>query len=427
MAGWCLSALILLSVAHGLVPRIPQVWAGVSGWLAGLLLFPRVRGVARIQVAAMLALGLAGLAWAAAAGRPVDWAKILDSNQALLAMLASVSFLRLTATAEGDDRGNALSRGPRALVQTLLGVHLLGAVINLSAVAILGDRMATGGMLSPLQGQVLSRGFALAANWSPFFAAMGLALANAPGASLWVLVTVGIPVAALALAFSVLELGPRARLQGFVGNPMHLKALALPGTLAVAVMTIHGALPAVPILTLVSALSVSATLVVLARREGCAGPVRAARFVTLGLPGMANELALFLAAGVLSVGIGAAVGASGLALALAGFGAWEATGLLVLLVTLAILGVHPVVGISVAAGVLTPLRPDPNLLALAFLMTWALGVTLSPFSGLSLALQGRYGVDSHRFPIWGWRFAVFVLAVDSAALHLYGHIAGIGD
>ena len=103
-------------------------------------------------------------------------------------------------------------RGPAALWRTLLGVHLFGSVINLSAVMILGDRQSRRQPLAPLQATVLSRGFSLAAHWSPFFAAMGVALSNSPGARLLMLSSVGLPVAALGLALAaaltrVLDLG----------------------------------------------------------------------------------------------------------------------------------------------------------------------------------------------------------------------------
>jgi hypothetical protein len=37
---------------------------------------------------------------------------------------------------------------------------------------------------------------------------------------------------------------------------------------------------------------------------------------------------------------------------------------------------------------------DPNLLALVFLMTWAFGTGMSPFSGIQLSLISRYQIDA---------------------------------
>lgn len=427
LTGPLLVALVLLSIAHGLTPDVPRLYAGLAAWAAGLILLRRVRGLPRIQFIAMVSLGSAGLLWAALQGREMDWESIVATNEALLAMLAAVSFLRLIALPpenDGSESGTTqlhrLPRGPGALASTLLGVHLFGAVINLSAVMIMGDRLAARGRLAPTQAKVLSRGFAMAGNWSPFFAAMGVALTNAPGADLPVLVSFGLPVAALALAFSALELIRRGEAQGFEGYPIHLQALWLPAILAAAVLLIHGLRPSVPILTLVSALSLSVTLVVLGIREGTPGLARLTGFVRHGLPRMSGELVLFLAAGVLASGIAAATQAAGLTMDAGHFGILEAFGLLVAIVALSIIGIHPVISIATAGGLLLPLAPDPNLLALVFLTGWSLGVVLSPLSGLHLAIQGRYGIDAHRFPLWHWRFGLFVLAVDLAALTLYG-------
>jgi hypothetical protein len=434
LAGAALLAMTLLSIAHGLIPKVPELYAGLAAWAAGVILVPGVRGPARVQILAMLGVGIAAQVWALGAGGGADWAGMASANQALLAMLAAVSFLRLAAmpgasgpedqAADRAGREVAGAAGARALVSTLLAVHLLGSVINLSAVMILGDRLSGRRPLTLLQAQALSRGFAMAANWSPFFVAMGVALTAAPGAELPVLVLVGLPVAALALAFAALELGLMASAQGFAGYPMEPRALALPLTLAVTVLALHWAAPGIAILTLVSALSLVATLALLALREGGAGLARFIRFVPSGLPGMAGELGLFLAAGVLAGGVSAAVGVWGPAPPEGPFGAGEASLLLLSLVGLSVVGIHPVIGISTLAGLLAPLSPDPNLLALVYLMAWALAITASPFSGLHLGLQGRYGIDSHLCPRLGWRFALFVLAVDSAALFAYVRLRG---
>ena len=419
--------MILLSIASGLVPEFPRHYAGIAAWLAGLILLPAIRGPARLQILIMFSVGAAALSWAASTGRPTDWEPVLSSNQALLAMLAAVSFLRLIAlpaTESGARHAETTPRGPAALTSTLLGVHLFGAVINLSALTIMGDRLSAHRPLTPTQAQVLSRGFSMAAGWSPFFAAMGVTLTNAPGSQLSVLVLFGLPVAALALGYTAIELGRRAEAAGFEGYPMHFGALWVPAGLALAVLLAHQWRPQIPILTLVALLSLTATLVVLLLRDGRGGLRQFIAFTMVRLAGMSNELALFLAAGVLASGIGAAVAASGLNLGAFPFGFPQAAGLLAIIVALSALGIHPVISIATAGGLLAPLHPDPNLLGMVFLMTWALGVTLSPLSGTNLAIQGRYGIDAHRFLRWHARFALFVLAVDLGTLFAYTLFAG---
>jgi len=417
-AGWLLLAAILLSVANGIGLEVPRALAGVAFWSAGLLLAGRVGGLQRTQTLAMFAVGMAGLLYAWLSGGVPQLDKALSANQALLAMLAAVSFLRLISLPEVD-AGEPDPRGRAALWRTLLGVHLFGSVINLSAVMILGDRQTRRRAMTPLQASVLSRGFSLAAHWSPFFAAMGIALSNAPGAQLLTLSSVGLPLAALGLLAAGWQLSRWPDAIDYVGYPMHFGALWIPGLLALLVLGMHRALPAVPILSLISATALGLTASVLLVRHGAAAISRFGGHVQAGLPGMSGELMLFLAAGVLAAGIASAVQSSGWTLDLLEFGATEASLLLLVMVAVSAAGVHPVISIATAHGVLAPLAPDPNLMGITYLMTWAAGVSSSPFSGMHLAMHGRFGIDSRGFLRWNGGFTLFMLAIDSGVLHLY--------
>ena len=139
---------------------------------------------------------------------------------------------------------------------------------------------------------------------------------------------------------------------------------------------------------------------------------------------MSGELLLFLAAGVLAAGIGSLVQSSGWSLHLFGFGATEASLMLLLMVALSVLGVHPVISIATAHGLLMPLAPDPNLIGATYLMAWAQGVAISPLSGMHLGMQGRFGIDARGFLRWNGRFTLVMLALDSLALHIYQALAG---
>lgn len=418
IAGWLLLAAVLLSVAQGIgLARVAAV-AGATFWLAGLLLAPRVRGLQRVQTLLMLAVGIAGMWYAAQRGGEAQLAKALASNQALLAMLVGVTFLRLISLPD-PAADEADPRGPHALWRTLLGVHLFGSVINLSAVLILGDRQTRRAPMSPLQAVVLSRGFALAALWSPFFAAMGIALGHAPGAQLPVLSSVGLPLAALGLAATVWSLRRHRDVAAYVGYPMHFGALWIPALLALLVLLAHLRWREIPILSLIAGLSLALTLVVLAWRHAGAAVGRLRDHVDGGLPAMSGELALFLAAGVLAAGIASVVDSTGFVVELDGFGAGEAGTLLVLMVLASVAGVHPVISIATAHGLLAPLSPDPNLMGITYLMAWSAGVSSSPLSGMHLAMQGRFGVDARSFLRWNWAFTLGMLLVDIVALQIY--------
>ena len=93
------------------------------------------------------------------------------------------------------------------------------------------------------------------------------------------------------------------------------------------------------------------------------------------------------------------------------------------MVLLSIAGVHPVISIATAHEVVMPLAPDPNLLAITYLMAWAAGVSSSPLSGMHLAMYGRYGIDPRGFLRWNGGFTLFMLTVDTLVLHAYQALA----
>ncbi len=416
-------AVVILALLSSLGLSFLAPLAGVLAWVAALMLFHRLSGIQALQVAVLLGVGGAGLIWGALAGGDWQWwVRALEANQALLALLLAVSFLRLVASADlvVDEK---LPKGRKALWRTLLGVHLFGAVINFSSLVIMADRMARNKPLQPLQALVLTRGFMLAAHWSPFFAAMGVALINAPGASLWVLILVGLPVALIALFIAGVRLLSQPEAKELEGYPMHLDALLLPVLLAVSVMVLHFIWEDLPVLTLVSGLSLIFSLVLLRKRHGKAARKRLKQHIEHTLPTMSGETLLFLSAGVLAAGLGAMVQAAEFQLSLNGFGPWHAWGLLVVMVFVSAIGVHPVISIATAGGLVAPWVSDPNMLAMVFLMGWALGVGVSPLSGTHLTMQGRYGISAFKFPRWNLGFVLVMLLVDLLVLQLYGFVA----
>ncbi|WP_428605778.1 hypothetical protein [Sedimenticola sp.] len=416
-AGGILLLMALLSIAHGMDGGFPAYLAGGLGWLAALLLAPTINTLQRIQVIAMLTIGGGGLAWNIASGLPVPIEKALSTNQAMLAMLASVSFLRLIT--QPAICNEALPQGSKPLWRSLFGVHFLGSVINMSSIVIIGDRLSANRPLSQQQACLLSRGFALAACWSPFFAAMGIALSNAPGAQLTTLSAVGFPVALFGLLLTGWELTRNGRAERFYGYPMQFSALWIPGLLALMLMGLHYAWPAIPMLTLISTLSLTISLLILLLRHGREGLSAYRQHIRVGLPRMSGELLLFVAAGVLSTGIASAIETSQLALDVPRFGAGEASLLLLIMVLASVIGIHPVISIATAGGILSPLGVDPNLLGITFLMSWAIGVSTTPFSGLHLAIQGRYQVNAFTLLRMNAVFSLVMLGVASLAMLLY--------
>lgn len=419
LIGGLLLLTVLLSVLSALTTVVPVWAAGVSAWGAALLMLVRVRKLQRLQALVMVLLGGGGIGWGwLRSADSTVLLKAISANQALIAMLVAVTFLRLVAQSSLG-REDASQVGKASIWQTLLGVHLFGAVINYSSVMILGERLTAMGQLRRLQQVVLSRGFSMAAMWSPFFAAMGVALTHAPGAHLLTLTLAGLPVACLALLLAGLELVHDRDADDFVGYPMRPDSLWVPSLLAVSILAGHALFPDMAVLTLVSltALGLPCLVLLLTRRKHLGRELH--EHVTGVLPNMGGETLLFLSAGVLATGISAVVANADLSLHIEHFGATEASVLLVLALLLSILGVHPVITVSSAGGALAPFVSAPDLLGMTFLMCWAVGVVGSPYSGIHLAMAGRFGLNNLKFLRWNASFTLKLLVLQILALHVY--------
>jgi hypothetical protein len=416
VTGLALSTTIALAALHGLFPVIPKLAIAAPAWLAGALVWARAGRRTRVQALALALLGLAAMAAAVARGGRIDAELALAGNAMLVAMLGAVTFLRLVTHAAREDE-RPPPRGRPAVWSTLLGVHLFGAVINLSVVFLMADRLADDRRLQPRQVSVLTRGFSAAAFWSPFFAAMAAAITYAPGASLAVLIAAGLPLAACAILLTGLTTD-RASAARFIGYPMRYGTLWLPALLAVLVLALHQASPSWPVLSIICLLTPGIALIVsLLRAHGSPTPV--VRHVRSGLPAMANELVLFLAAGLLASGAAALFASFEGWLPFAEFRAPQAALTLLAMWLVALVGVHPVIGIAVLGSLLAPLRPDPNLLAMTFLAAWATGVAASPFSGMNLALQGRYDIPPWGFLRWNGVYGLLMMAAASLTFLVY--------
>ncbi|HMM77208.1 MAG TPA: hypothetical protein PJ986_15965 [Gammaproteobacteria bacterium] len=389
-AGLAVAAMMIGSFAGGIGLPVPAWWPGACAWLAGALLLPALTRFQAMQAALMSLVGILGIAWAGAHGDRSWWPGLRDGNHALLAMLAAVSFLRpVTASGVSDE---PLPRGRRAVLETLAATHLFGAVINISAPVLVGERIAPRRGMTPLQAKTISRAFVAASMWSPFFIAMALILHYVPNARLPVISGLGFTASALMMAYCAVTLTRDPSAADFTGYPLHWRALWPPVLLSACVLSGHALLPELSVLVLIEGAALGVTLAVLLLRRPRETGALLARHVRERLPDMRGEFAMFLGAAVMTAGIGAAMGLTDVVLAPTSFGPGTAAVLLAALILLAVIGVHPVVCISVLAGLWPFARYDGNLLGAVFLLAWGLGLVISPFSGTSLVFQGRFGL-----------------------------------
>lgn len=426
LAAWCYLAVIILVVAAVWLPGYPAWITGVIAWAACLLLLPRLPRHQLTMVLVLAGLGALGIVFGMARGSEGLVKMALTQNVPLSGMLIAVSFLQLIAVRE-NVATEPLEQGRGALFKTMIGVHLFGAVINFSAVAIFADRLSARSKLTLQQAMALSQAFIVGASWSPFYGAMAAALTAAPEASLTKLILWGLPIAAAGIAISWFTLTSKRQggAENFVGYPLHLESLWVPAVLAISVLLLHEWRPQWPVLAIIAAMALLVTVLTLMARRGPQAGTVLRRHVHTRLPAMNGELTLFLAAGILSAGMNGTIDALNLGLPFSKFGAFEASLILVVMNVCAWVGLHPIILVSVLGPWLMPLQPDQTLLAMPFLMSWGFGLTACPMSNTLLGMAGRYGLPFGELLRVNRRYSMQMTAVGIVLLYLYAAVKGI--
>lgn len=428
LAGISIFLMISTTIVAGLWQAFPTWPSGLFAWIAAILLVSRVSVTQILQIGALLLTGLVALFSALVIGANPPWLRLLDSYAGLLSMIAAVSFLKLVAMPKAA-RAENLPCGPGAFQRTLLAVLVLGSFINISAPILIGDRLAQKGGLTAFAAQSITRAFSGCSAWSPFFGGMAVVLTYIADTNLLFVMMVGLPFAILGLLVILLEARFRYqdRLANFAGYPMTASSLKVPVVLAISVGLGYKFLPQVSILIIIAMAALMVCLLMLPVSHGSDEAARKfCSHVLDGLPGMVGELLLFLAAGVLAVGLRTLVAATQLSLPIIGnFDAAAAGALLAAMVVISALGAHPIITIAVVTPLLAPINPDPQLLAVTYLFGWSLGTCASPLSGTHLVIQGRFGISSVKGALRNWPFVTIMYLVSLLFLMLVAKYQGV--
>lgn len=426
LAGSLLLAMILASVVADLAGGKTtdagyalMLVSGLCAWAAAILLIPRVRRSQVILISILLIAGLGLLLFSSARGAGLDWHRVITINTSLLSMIISVGFLKLLAE-RGFGHDGPLPQGVKAFRGTLFTVAIFGSFINISAPVLVADRLTLNRPLSLFGCALLTRTFSGCSSWSPFFAGMAVVLIYVDGMRLFSVMAMAFPFAVIGLIviYFIATCFHRREVDEFRGYPLHLSSLWIPAVLAVLVVSLSLLAPGLSILTVIALGSLFLSSIALLWLDGLEKARKALQdFVVHGLPNTANELTLFLAAGVLAVGLERLVSLQLFQLPLTHFDAMTASLLLALMLFIAILGVHPVVQIAGLTPLLLPIQPDPQLLALTYMFAWSLGTCAGPLSGTHLVMQGRYGIPCWKGAVNNWPFVGIMFFVAVAILH----------
>ena len=424
LPGVLLFIMALLAVAASTSSLVSPLWSGLAGWCAALLLFRHLPRTMIYQVSGMLLVGLGCITWVILKGNPVDFVKVFSANIHIVALIASVTFLRLI-NLPGDKAGAALPRGNAALVKTAWGLHMFASVINLSAVMLFGNRMERAGRINRLQAILFSRAFASGCYWSPFYVSIATALVYAPGSDFITLVLAGLPIALAGLLITTWQLARDEESRETCGYPLRFEALFIPVLLSIAVILLHNVFPGFPVLTLITVLAFLLTLLVLAVIDRHAAIGRIGDHIVNALPDIHKELMLFLAAGVMSVGISAVLINGDISLGLATVSPLAGGAFILTAVLVSIIGVHPVITIAILGSLLGNADYNADLLGVCMMMMWGTSIVGSPLSGINLAIQGRFGVSSFAIMRWNAGYVLAMLIICTMALYVYHYLVRI--
>ena len=368
--------------------------AGATTLAATAIGLCRVRPMQRLLAVLLIGSGVSAYVAAVLLGGRPPVAELLSLNQMLLGMLTAVSFVRLI-TGDQPVHQPRLT-GIAAVWRTAAIVQLLGAVINVSAVTLVGDRLRRSGQLHMADALLLSRAYSPGAFWSPFWGASAAALTYASGASTVALLICGGLLALCAFAASVALVVPRfgKRLAGYRGYPLSARVLVLPISLAVLVIGFHLVVPTMRLAVVVLLASLLVPVLVLALTKTRRLPRILGGHVVHGLRPMHGEAVLFTAAGVLSVGLRVLFETLGMTMPVEHYTVWLAWFSVLAMTLVSLIGVHPVISIAVIASLLGPaIAPEQTLFALAGTIAWGTAAAVGPISGLNVFLAGRFGVS----------------------------------
>lgn len=417
--GWGIFLSICLSITNGFTAVIPKFISGILFTGAALILFPQLARLQQIQVSILVTTGMV-LVFLSGGNTIVLLEKALTINNSLITLIISVGFLKLLIHSTFSSK--VLPKGNVSLWKTLMSLQLFGALLGLSAIVIYGDKLKKNNTLTDDQVIVLTRTFGGVALWAPFLASLAAAMILSKSASYSLLLVVGFSLSMAGMMITGFHCMKRlnASREVFEGFPMQWSTLLLPISLSVLVLLARLYFNNIPTLTLVSVVILVTVVITLIFQNSVHSAFKKLRlYIETSVSKSGGELSLFLSAGILAVGISAFLNAINFEIPISQFVGIHAVILLMISVFLSLLGLHPVISVSVFGGLLSSIPADPDLLGLALLFSWGVGVIINPLSGISLLMQSRYNIATSKLIKINLVYTVIMMMLASGVLYAY--------
>jgi hypothetical protein len=396
---------------------LPLMFPVVCGWLGSVLLLPFMGITARKQIFALYAISFILIVFVLIQGETLDISKMFSANITMAAMFAASSFLSL---ATRHLHGTELLKGGKGVLSTLLGANILGAVISLAVIYVIGDRLEKNHRLSVSQVMVISRGFCAASYWSPFFVGCAVALLYSPGMKLLITIPIGIFLVLVTILLTFIDI--KQQKTDFEGFPVSFSSLKLPLILVLSVMIYHY-LDSTRSVIIIIAIVTPIISILLMNKHHFKKDI--SNQILEYFPNMGGQIALYLAAGIMSGAISGIVKIyppNFIYSITNSFGPNEAIFSLILIIIISYMGLHPIITLSTIIPVINHFNPDPTLVGLLMLIGWGLGITVSPLSATNLSIIGRYNASSKDILKMNKYFTIEMLAICYAIFWIYSEV-----
>ncbi len=421
------TAALIVCVLVSIAVPIETTFAGVAALITLVGCFLAATAKSRLVVLLLTGVGvLCAIVAMTAFDTRLEWSQLGRVNQDIVAMIAGGAFIRGVVPYTATPVKPRL-RGTAALLRTSLLTHFFSSVLNMVSIGIVGDQLAAkDGRLSRNNASLVSHSFATAALWSPFWAITALVVIYFPQLNLLPITLTGIIGAVVVIIVIALWNAARRTPEELAehGYPLQASLLWLPLALIACVVATQLLIPGTPVPRLVLLASIVVPLCFGVVRTGLRETLaRFARVASGGLTSSANESALFVAAGIFTVG-GSMLTAN-LPITLEGvpptvFSAWLLT---VAIMLLSLLGVHSIVSISIAAALMLFAPGGEYLYATAMAWGWSLSGATGPLSGTIIYVSQRYGLNGRSLIAANLPVAAFMLALAFPAIWIVGQLS----
>jgi len=324
---------------------------------------------------------------------------------------------------------------------TTLLTHVLGTVLNVGSISIVHElSKASKIKAARMVANAINRGFITTVFWSPYFSAMALILSTLP--LKWgsiVLYSIGLAVIANIVSF-LIEKPYKLRVQDEESGSIHdgnnllkkekrkvvelffLLFLMIAGILVVEMFTAFSMTLIICLFSLIFPIIWCS-----GKREGTSYIKEIHTHIFTGTPRMKNEIVLFLIAGFFSSSIVHSNISDFLVDGVNGIfpeGSIAIAYLLsALIVISAVIGLHPIIVVSILASSINPsmIGFSPEFYAVLLLSSWGISNTISPATTVNNILANLFQSDLMDVSFrWNLKFALVMFMIIPLYLKLIG-------